>query len=173
MQVRGRWLRPPALSWPSQCSLHNAPIFRLLLKVAVKGTHQCESLNFCGALGPNDDRDCCRAGERVDVYLRTHRSTAFVESPALPAALMACSVPLTVLVQDLCYSDPVSSVLTKTTHTTAVRMLVVLSAATRTMCMFRMPGCLIMAADRDRTAKIDCRSFLRRPHLAIFSLGRE
>ena len=30
----------------SQCSLHNAPIFRLLLKVAVNGTHQCESHNF-------------------------------------------------------------------------------------------------------------------------------
>ena len=37
---------------PSQCSLHNEPIFRLLLKVAVNGTHQCESLNFCGALAP-------------------------------------------------------------------------------------------------------------------------
>ena len=33
---------------PSQRSLHNAPIFRLLLKVAVKGTHQCDLLNFCG-----------------------------------------------------------------------------------------------------------------------------
>ena len=42
----------------SQCSLHNAPIFRLLLKVAVNGTHQCESLNFCGALSPN----LCRRG---------------------------------------------------------------------------------------------------------------
>ena len=37
----------------SQCSLHNVPIFRLLLKVAVNGTHQCESLNFCGASCPN------------------------------------------------------------------------------------------------------------------------
>ena len=35
----------------SQRSLHNAPIFRLLLKVAVNGTHQCDFLNFCGALG--------------------------------------------------------------------------------------------------------------------------
>ena len=26
--------------------------FRLLLKVAVKGTHQCDFLNFCWALGP-------------------------------------------------------------------------------------------------------------------------
>jgi hypothetical protein len=33
----------------SQRSLHNAPIFRLLLKVAVNGTHQCDLLNFCGA----------------------------------------------------------------------------------------------------------------------------
>ena len=38
----------------SQCSLHNAPIFRLLLKVAVKGTHQCESLNFCGTSVPTN-----------------------------------------------------------------------------------------------------------------------
>ena len=37
---------------PSQRSLHNAPIFRLLLKVAVNGTHQCDFLNFCGGLGP-------------------------------------------------------------------------------------------------------------------------
>ena len=37
----------------SQRSLHNAPIFRLLLKVAVKGTHQCDFFNFCGAHGPN------------------------------------------------------------------------------------------------------------------------
>jgi len=35
----------------SQRSLHNAPIFRLLLKVAVNGTHQCDFLNFCGSLG--------------------------------------------------------------------------------------------------------------------------
>ena len=33
----------------SQRSLHNAPIFRLLLKVAVNGTHQCDLSNFCGA----------------------------------------------------------------------------------------------------------------------------
>ena len=31
---------------PSQRSLHNAPIFRLLLKVAVNGTHQCDFFNF-------------------------------------------------------------------------------------------------------------------------------
>ena len=36
----------------SQRSLHNAPIFRLLLKVAVNGTHQCDFLNFCGGFGP-------------------------------------------------------------------------------------------------------------------------
>jgi hypothetical protein len=32
----------------SQRSLHNAPIFRLLLKVAVNGTHQCDFLEFLG-----------------------------------------------------------------------------------------------------------------------------
>ena len=37
---------------PSQRSLHNAPIFRLLLKVAVKGTHQCDLSNFCGGFWP-------------------------------------------------------------------------------------------------------------------------
>ena len=41
----------------SQRSLHNAPIFRLLLKVAVKGTHQCDLLYFCGdMLFPNSYR---------------------------------------------------------------------------------------------------------------------
>jgi hypothetical protein len=38
-------------TWASQRSLHNAPIFRLLLKVAVNGTHQCDFLNFCGGFG--------------------------------------------------------------------------------------------------------------------------
>ena len=41
-----------AATMPSQRSLHNAPIFRLLLKVAVNGTHQCDFLNFCGDSGP-------------------------------------------------------------------------------------------------------------------------
>ena len=41
----------------SQRSLHNEPIFRLLLKVAVKGTQQCEFLNFCGALAPTIHMD--------------------------------------------------------------------------------------------------------------------
>ena len=35
----------------SQRSFHNAPIFRLLIRVAVKGTHQCDFLNFCGTSG--------------------------------------------------------------------------------------------------------------------------
>ena len=45
--------RPPlcAGGLASQRSLHNAPIFRLLLKVAVNGTHQCDFQNFCGGLG--------------------------------------------------------------------------------------------------------------------------
>ena len=40
------------LQTASQRSLHNEPIFRLLLKVAVKGTQQCEFLNFCGVYSP-------------------------------------------------------------------------------------------------------------------------
>ena len=41
----------------SPCAQHHsvhfihAPIFRLLLKVAVNGTHQCDFLNFCGGFG--------------------------------------------------------------------------------------------------------------------------
>ena len=38
---------------PSQHSLHLAPIFRLLLKVAVKGMHQCDLSNFCRDSVPN------------------------------------------------------------------------------------------------------------------------
>ena len=49
------WTKVPPRSWchgvVSQRSLHNAPIFRLLLKVAVNGTHQCDFLNFCGGSG--------------------------------------------------------------------------------------------------------------------------
>ena len=41
--------RSPFVS--SQRSVHDASIFRLLLKVAVNGTHQCDFLNFCGGLG--------------------------------------------------------------------------------------------------------------------------
>jgi hypothetical protein len=49
-QKKAQPLHP--LSGASQRSLHNAPIFRLLLKVAVNGTHQCDCLDFCGGLGP-------------------------------------------------------------------------------------------------------------------------
>ena len=46
--------------WPSQRSLHSAPIFRLLLKVAVNGTHQCDSHNFWGAPSSIEQRtNCC------------------------------------------------------------------------------------------------------------------
>ena len=40
----------------SQRSLHNAPIFRLLLKVAVNGTHQCDFPNFCGQQCPTKSK---------------------------------------------------------------------------------------------------------------------
>ena len=47
--------RLPGAAISSQRSLHSAPIFRLLLKVAVNGMHQCDFHNFCGALCSN----CC------------------------------------------------------------------------------------------------------------------
>ena len=55
MQCRLRFLRRNGKfrGWSSQRSLHSAPIFRLLLKVAVNGTHQCDSHNFWGALSSN------------------------------------------------------------------------------------------------------------------------
>ena len=43
----------------SQRSLHSTPIFRLLLKVAVNGTHQCDFSNFARPNGPN-----CRLSTR-------------------------------------------------------------------------------------------------------------
>ena len=46
----------------SQRSLHNEPIFRLLLKVAVKGTQQCEFLNFCGDYSPMSVTILCMQG---------------------------------------------------------------------------------------------------------------
>ena len=57
---------------PSQRFLHDAPIFRLLLKVAVNGTHQCDFLNFCGALGPN------KSGTAAQVCIEDGRSAMSV-----------------------------------------------------------------------------------------------
>ena len=37
----------------SQRSLHDAPIFRLLLKVAVDGMYQCDCLKFLGSFDSN------------------------------------------------------------------------------------------------------------------------
>ena len=48
------------LFFTSQRSLHNAPIFCLLLKVAVNGTHQCDFSNFCGTFGFQQTQ--CRFG---------------------------------------------------------------------------------------------------------------
>ena len=59
------------LQSPSQRSLHNAPIFRLLLKVAVNGTHQCDFLNFCGGSGPQHSADLCLATQEVCRILST------------------------------------------------------------------------------------------------------
>ena len=61
----------------SQRSLHNAPIFRLLLKVAVKGTHQCDFTNFCGAYGPNNvNMHTSYSGRDATVWARTCNKAA-------------------------------------------------------------------------------------------------
>ena len=59
--------------WSSQRSLHSAPIFRLVLKVAGNGTHQRDSHNFWGALSSNKQThkqrtNCCRRN-RVGLLL--------------------------------------------------------------------------------------------------------
>ena len=53
----------------SQRSFQDAPIFRLLLEVAVGGTHQCDFLNFCESLVLSIGR-CLgtRARERDNAY---------------------------------------------------------------------------------------------------------
>ena len=98
----------PPLELTSQCSLHNAPIFRLLLNVAVNGTHQCESLFFAGRSVPISIFSLtsllwmCNPGQMQ----RTHVVRFELRS------LMFSMPCLTVLAQDLCYSDPLSLVLT-------------------------------------------------------------
>ena len=71
---------------PSQRSLHNAPIFRLLLKVAVNGTHQCGFFNFCGALWAPTP---LLAGARVR---RGRRACARIRAFPAPPHLLACIV---------------------------------------------------------------------------------
>ena len=71
---------------PSQRSLHNAPIFRLLLKVAVNGTHQCGFFNFCGALWAPTP---LLAGARVR---RGRRACARIRALPAPPHLLACIV---------------------------------------------------------------------------------
>ena len=71
----------------SQCSLHNAPIFRLLLKVAVNGTHQCESLNFCGTLVPTDCYYYCYADSKGYALVLLRLSSLLLLSKLLPLAL--------------------------------------------------------------------------------------
>ena len=61
----------------SQRSLHNAPIFRLLLKVAVNGTHQCGCLNFCGSFGPQRDLHRSMVTPRSTLYTVVHKSPQY------------------------------------------------------------------------------------------------
>ena len=74
----------------SQRSLHNAPIFRLLLKVAVNGTHQCGFFNFCGALWAPT---VLRAGARSPLASRLRASHPFNHPPTHQQASQPASQP--------------------------------------------------------------------------------
>jgi hypothetical protein len=116
----------------SQRSLHNAPIFRLLLKVAVNGTHQCDFQNFCGALGLQRTSIC--EGAHVPLagtaraaghkgYAAARHDCAYVfackgEGASMHGMAPKCMQPTcktkmsTVLAQDHFYSDCLSILLT-------------------------------------------------------------
>ena len=81
----------------SQRSLQDAPIFRLLLKVAVKGTHQCDFTNFWGSLGLPTTRKyvaaAARAAQRchADQRLRCDRCRLTARSNKTRATTNACA----------------------------------------------------------------------------------
>ena len=60
----------------SQRSLHIAPIFRLLLKVAVNGTQQCDFLIFCGSYGPNRTRGTSSMALQPYCFMNHHDISA-------------------------------------------------------------------------------------------------
>ena len=72
----------------SQRSLHNAPIFRLLLKVAVKGTHQCDSYQFLRGILPNatieEHATSCRSTRQL------HHKTYTLSPAPLPPVPASC-----------------------------------------------------------------------------------
>ena len=84
-----RCMTKDRLAWAaisSQRSLHSAPIFRLLLKVAVNGTHQCDFLNFCGALRSNNwsrtqDRWRSDSDSSFSVYLIRRSQDLWKKNP--------------------------------------------------------------------------------------------
>ena len=86
---------------PSQRSLHNAPIFRLLLKVAVNGTHQCDFSNFCGAYGsqlpllPTRHQTACPMAAPTG-HAQTHKlsSSLAATKPSSPATRLCINLRL-------------------------------------------------------------------------------
>ena len=108
----------------SQRSLHIAPIFRLLLKVAVNGTQQCDFLNFCGSFGPNY-RACLVVGETLWCAMRLALGLeALIPIWALAHLARQGRSPLTtVLAQDHFYSDFLSLHVSVKTNNKAMMML--------------------------------------------------
>ena len=71
---------------PSQRPLHNAPIFRRLLKVAVNGAHQCGLCFFSGPSGPH------RSGQiaaRLVLRAPPVKVNQCLPGPAVPEAPIA------------------------------------------------------------------------------------
>ena len=64
--IGNRLSQPDNMLLPSQHSLHLAPIFRLLLKVAVKGMHQCDLSNFCRDSVPNNQLSSAPPAKKKD-----------------------------------------------------------------------------------------------------------
>ena len=111
----------------SQRSLHIAPIFRLLLKVAVNGTQQCDFLNFCGSFGPNQCNAHAFAWLEYSVTLHAFAIGFEALTPilSLPNLARQRGNPLTtVLAQDHFYSDFLSLHVSVKTNNKAMMMLV-------------------------------------------------
>ena len=103
--AQGDLARTVAKLRTSQRSLHNAPIFRLLLKVAVNGTHQCDFHNFCGTFGPQQCKNHAGGRNNIETPLdRLHgpfyteptwspRTTLYIEKQLVQQRSQRCCAP--------------------------------------------------------------------------------
>ena len=73
-------------------TFHSAPIFRLLLKVAVNGTHQCDFHNFWGALCSNCTTSIHTSSIQLGLPHPTHCKNA--EGKLSQSLASPCHTPL-------------------------------------------------------------------------------